>query len=45
MCCFVVVGVVVCLAHRGLGGLGGANAWRRFVVDGVELLVRVGIGV
>ena len=45
MCCFVVVGVVVCLAHRSLGGRGGAYAWRRFVADGALLLVRVGIGV
>ena len=45
MCCLIVVGVVLCLDHRGLGGLGGASVWRRVGVGDVVLLVRVCIGV
>ena len=34
MRCFVVVVVVLCLAHCGLGCHGGAIVWYRFVVYG-----------
>ncbi len=34
MHCFVVVVVVLCFAHCGLGGHGGAIVWCRFVVHG-----------
>ena len=39
---FVVVDVVVCFAHRGLGGRGGANAWQRFIAGG-KMGVSIGV--
>jgi hypothetical protein len=45
MHCFVIVVVVICFAHRALGGRGGAIVWCRFVVYGDLYLVGVRIGV
>ena len=44
MRCFLVVVVVLCLAHCGLGCHGGAIVWYRFVVYCDLKLVGVRIG-